>query len=446
MPVLVSVIVPSLNVRDYIRECIDSIIGQSLPDIEIICVDAGSSDGTYEILQEYAEKDGRVKPIKSSKRSYGYQVNLGIETAKGEYIGIVESDDYIDRDMMKYLYLRAKEFDVDVSKGDNFRVCGASPRKYNCVEQHVFSGSQLRFYNKRIENDELLFRHIVDQNLWSGIYRRAFLIERKIKLNETPGAAFQDMGFQQQVQTLAGSVVYGDKAVYFYRTDREDSSTNQPKWMQNVVQEFKFLEDSYLWQEKEGELHRPYVIARLAVSFMTELRRMIVNKRFSLEADKWLNDYGWLQIKFQELVNNGDLDYWQLPRWMWEHLMLALKSLQSYTDFIWMTDEVRRGDCDKLASLFDAEAYVIFSCGAWGKNLFDFLRGQGKNVLVFTDNNNELWGTKCCGIDVVSPQEAVMKYSGYKFVVANQYYGEKLKHQLRDLGIDENMVIVYHPI
>ncbi|ELZ6270419.1 glycosyltransferase family 2 protein, partial [Campylobacter coli] len=91
----VSVVVPSLNSIKYIHECIDSILNQTLKDIEIICVDAGSTDGTLEVLREYEKNDERLKVIVSDKKSYGYQINLGIKEAKGEYLGIVESDDCI---------------------------------------------------------------------------------------------------------------------------------------------------------------------------------------------------------------------------------------------------------------------------------------------------------------------------------------------------------------
>ena len=83
MPV-VSILMPSLNVVKYISECMESVIRQTLKDIEIICIDAGSTDGTFEKLVEYTEKDNRIRIIKSDRKSYGYQMNLGIDAAKGE--------------------------------------------------------------------------------------------------------------------------------------------------------------------------------------------------------------------------------------------------------------------------------------------------------------------------------------------------------------------------
>lgn len=113
----VAVIIPSLNSARYIDECIQSVQNQSLKDLQILCVDAKSEDGTLEILAHYAKNDDRIQIILSDKKSYGYQMNLGIKAAKAEYIGIVESDDYIKARMYEELYsFKAK--DCEVVKSD----------------------------------------------------------------------------------------------------------------------------------------------------------------------------------------------------------------------------------------------------------------------------------------------------------------------------------------
>lgn len=114
----VAVIIPSLNSARYIDECIQSVQNQSLKDLQILCVDAKSEDGTLEILAHYAKNDDRIQIILSDKKSYGYQMNLGIKAAKAEYIGIVESDDYIKARMYEELYSLAKAKDCEVVKSD----------------------------------------------------------------------------------------------------------------------------------------------------------------------------------------------------------------------------------------------------------------------------------------------------------------------------------------
>lgn len=114
----VSIIMPSLNVVPYIEKCMDSVLGQTLQDIEILCVDADSTDGTHEILERYAKQDLRVRLFRDDQHSTGYAKNLGIDIAKGEYIGIVEPDDYIELDMFERLYEAAVADCLDVVKCD----------------------------------------------------------------------------------------------------------------------------------------------------------------------------------------------------------------------------------------------------------------------------------------------------------------------------------------
>ena len=114
----VSIIMPCLNAKKFIEESIESIINQTLKELEIIVVDAGSVDGTVEIIKSYQKKDSRIKFIESSKKSLGYQYNIGIHNATGKYIGFVESDDYIHSMMYERLYNIAEEQILDFVKSD----------------------------------------------------------------------------------------------------------------------------------------------------------------------------------------------------------------------------------------------------------------------------------------------------------------------------------------
>ena len=129
----ISIIMPSYNVANYIEECIESVINQTLKEIEIICVDAGSEDGTLEILQRYAEKDNRIILLNSDKKSYGYQMNLGLSVAKGDYIGIVETDDYIDSNMFSDLYNLSEEGSIDIVKSNFYHLIGITPEEQEII-------------------------------------------------------------------------------------------------------------------------------------------------------------------------------------------------------------------------------------------------------------------------------------------------------------------------
>ena len=220
----VSVILPSLNVKRYIEECLKSVVDQTLKEIEILCVDAGSNDGTLEILREYASKDDRIKIIKSDLRAYGHQVNRGIKEASGEYIGIVETDDFIDEKMYEELYDYAKKIDADVvktpyldySNQKNKRECYFA----ECLKEALPEG---RCFSMK-EYGHLLAYHA---SVWSGIYRREYLLRKKVFFVEAPGAGYVDVGFRFDSLINTDKVAWLNKSFYHYRRSNDDSSTNR---------------------------------------------------------------------------------------------------------------------------------------------------------------------------------------------------------------------------
>ena len=115
----VSIVVPVYNVHNYLKECMDSILKQTLKNIEVICVDDGSTDNSLSILRSYEKRDLRVKVITKANSGYGNTMNIGIDQARGKYIGIVESDDYIDANMFERLYMTAELYQAEIVKSDH---------------------------------------------------------------------------------------------------------------------------------------------------------------------------------------------------------------------------------------------------------------------------------------------------------------------------------------
>ena len=115
---MISIVIPVYNVEKYLRECLDSIINQTFKDLEIICVNDGSPDNSLSILQEYAAKDSRVVIISKENGGYASAINTGIDVAQGEFIQIVESDDFCDINMCKDMYEKIKDSDADFITAD----------------------------------------------------------------------------------------------------------------------------------------------------------------------------------------------------------------------------------------------------------------------------------------------------------------------------------------
>ena len=110
----VSVVMPVYNADRHLRQCLDSVVCQTLQDIEIICIDDGSTDNSLEILEEYARKDRRIRIIRQSNMGAAAARNNGLQHAKGEYLSILDCDDFFEPDMLEKSYLRAKETDSDI--------------------------------------------------------------------------------------------------------------------------------------------------------------------------------------------------------------------------------------------------------------------------------------------------------------------------------------------
>lgn len=152
----VSVVVPVYNMQDYLEECMDSILAQTLKEIEIICVDDGSTDDSPAILDGYVAKDGRIRVIHIANGGYGHAVNLGIDHAQGKYISIVEPDDYIEEGMLERLYAVSEEYNLDMVNADCMHFSG--------------EGESRIFQKSRMINDDSLYNTVINP-----LHERKFL-------------------------------------------------------------------------------------------------------------------------------------------------------------------------------------------------------------------------------------------------------------------------------
>lgn len=220
MKVKVSIVVPVYKVEKYLRQCVESLLTQTLKEIEIILVDDGSPDRCPAIIDEYARRDARIVALHQDNQGYGAAVNHGIAKARGEYIGIVESDDWVEPEMYEQLYERAQEEKADVAKGmfywyDSTLAPGRQDRLFTDP-----SGVDLRYAPEggfRItEWPTLLAFHA---SIWSAIYRAEWF--KKIKLQETAGAAYQDFPLMIEALCRAEKIVVVKRAFVHWRNEPE---------------------------------------------------------------------------------------------------------------------------------------------------------------------------------------------------------------------------------
>lgn len=244
----VSVILPIYNVSQYLRECLDSVIHQTLTDIEIICVNDGSTDDSPDIIREYQEKDARIVFLTGPNGGYGKAMNKGLDRATGEYIGIVEPDDYVSHNMFEELYKVAQENRLDFVKADFYRFSRSADGKEE--EQYENIDRTERRYGELLNpsEDPSTIRFIL--NTWSGIYRRSFIEEHHIRHHETPGASFQDNGFYFQTFVFAKRAMIVNKAYYHNRRDNPNSSVKSRGKVYCMNIEYDFIRD-FLMEDRE---------------------------------------------------------------------------------------------------------------------------------------------------------------------------------------------------
>jgi glycosyltransferase involved in cell wall biosynthesis len=228
-------------VEEYLEECLDSVVRQTLREIEILCVNDGSTDRSPEILRAYQRKDDRIVVLEQENGGYGKAMNRGLDCATGEYVGIVEPDDYAAFDMYEKLYRTAEEYELDFVKADFYRFTRDASGNMKFYYNHLSpNAADYRVVFNPSETPEAL-RYIM--NTWSGIYRRSFLEEYRIRHNETPGASFQDNGFWFQTFLYAKRAMILDQPFYRNRRDNPNSSVHSREKVYCINVEYDFIRD-----------------------------------------------------------------------------------------------------------------------------------------------------------------------------------------------------------
>ena len=231
----VTVLTPVYNVRKYLLQCLESLANQTLDSIEFICLDDGSTDGSEKILDDYAAKDKRFHVIHKKNEGYGKTMNRGIMEASGEYIGILEADDFADIDMFEVLYNTAKEHGADVVKSNFYMYTEENGDKFyelleRCPYEEVHTSEEV---------PQLLQ---TEDYLWTSIYNREFLISNNIFFTEFA----EYLRFLSQrgkdEQTYGGAVSYDMWRTYQSACFPHIAFEKRVEYLKRVVNEFMELQ------------------------------------------------------------------------------------------------------------------------------------------------------------------------------------------------------------
>lgn len=454
MGIKVSIIMPSLNVVSYIRQCLDSVIHPTLRDIEILCIDAGSTDGTREILAEYAARDARIRLIDSPVKSYGYQVNLGIRQARGAYLGIVETDDRIQPDLLPLMYEKAEAYHLDAVRC-NFYFCehigGRGIRRPSRTLEHV---GYADLYGQVILPSD--YPKLLDQDwpIWSGIYRREFLLDHAVFCQESPGAAYQDLGFSVELYAASGRTMYLDRYYYLYTFDRNESSIRQNKSMVQVAGEYDRLYNGQVIPETQFSKIKKVVDWKMLNSLVGMTNLVLPMVDYDISAALFHEPYQWFR---RQLAVRFGGDYsdniCEVSADTINRAEKLIADVSGYARQLMEENQRAKAKRQNMAELVSQNngKIVLFGCGIRGEGLLDALvrieqDGQREiRIDAATDNDRKRWGSSFCGIEVMSLDLAVETYREDTFVIANKRHYAEMQQQLRDRGVREDQVVIFEP-
>lgn len=242
MSIKVSILMPIFNAEPFLEQSLSSAMHQSLKEIEIVCVNDGSKDGSLDIMKKYQKRDDRIKIIDKENAGYGHAMNIALDNATGEYIAILEPDDFLDLNMCENLYQRAIENDLDVIKSNYYENIANEDKYFEVLWEQKYD-----IVTSAKENDRII---VMRPCIWTALYKREFLEKNHIRFNETPGASYQDTSFAFKVWVSADRVMFVKDAYLHYRMDNENSSVNSSGKIFSICDEFNAM-DSFLKAKKE---------------------------------------------------------------------------------------------------------------------------------------------------------------------------------------------------
>lgn len=387
---MISIIVPVYNVKEYLSECVDSIKNQSLKDIEIVLVDDGSTDGSSELCDAYAKTDQRIQVIHQKNGGSTRARNAGLLASHGEYIGFVDSDDWIEPGMYEELLQQSTQHGADIV------VC-ARYCNHHKSEYKESIGISEGIYEKDDPEKRLIKNLIysekdgskgVSQHLYDKLFKKEllcryqFLVDERIKYGEDDVCVYSCLIHAEKVVML-------DKAFYHYR-QREGSLCHMedPMYFEGITWVYQQLREEFV---KHSDAD---ILMEQLNRYMLELVFWGVNKRFGF-------GYGVV-----------------VPMYLPPYQLLAEKSIRRI---------------------------VLYGAGNVGQDYFRSMKmGSSIEVLVWVDKQYEDCQRAGLPVDDISRMDTV-SYDAILIAVNNVGLAEQIRLELIARGIDEEKIVYGKP-
>lgn len=288
----VSVIVPVYNVEKYLKRCLDSLINQTLSDIDIICINDGSKDSSLQILEQYAQKDSRIVIYNQENSGLSVARNTGLEHASGEYIGFVDSDDWVDLDFYEKLYNSAKNNNADIAVADFIREHpNKKPKRLKLKEEKIYTTPEDKFMICKVHREGCV---------WNKIYRTEFI--KSINLKFVPKMYYEDRDFTIRSLYFSKKLVTTPNTYYRYFVNPKSIVNKRRNYIQD--EHYILVRQQVLQFIKEHNIKVPDGLYKAEIYRYKLFGKTLFTIKESINT-KYIFLFGKIQIFKMRLKNNG---------------------------------------------------------------------------------------------------------------------------------------------
>tara|TARA_Y100000588_G_scaffold335767_1_gene376119 strand:+ start:558 stop:1913 length:1356 start_codon:yes stop_codon:yes gene_type:complete len=367
---LVSVLIPIYNVEKYLEKCVRSVMNQSYENLEILCLNDGSTDGSEDILIRLSKEDSRIKIISKPNTGYGHTMNTGLKNASGQYIAIVESDDYIAENMIEEMLVSAEHNCVDFVKTNFFELWDNRVKKNDNL-----SGLE---FGKVLSISECQKLYFVTPSIWSGLYKKSFLDSNNIEFNETPGASFQDVSFYQKTLVKAERILLLNSAYLYYRQDNSNSSIHSENKIFCIIDEFaelsRYIEENGISENVNiSDVNRIEFLSYLRIygslsevfryAFLLRVSEILSRRKMKFDTSTFTHD----EMDYYNTLLESPLAFFK-KRNDYLNSWLSLINSSSFC----LNSKLYINSIEKAVR--DSDSYYIYGAGVIGKSIYEYLK------------------------------------------------------------------------
>ena len=290
----ISVLMPVYNAGAYLYKSIGSILGQTEQDFEIVAVNDGSTDNSLAILEELKAKDNRIRIVSRDEKGYAVTMNDALDYARGEFVMNVDPDDWLEPNAFKRML---GEMDNET---DFVKCAFVFELPEGKQEEYYYSDEPVEFCPRKLDT-ELKMRFFCSQiAIWTCMIRRSFIEKHHIRLNPTPGAAYQDTAFIFQINACAKKVRVIPDILYHYNKTNANASTASSREPLAPSVEYRWMAKWCFEHPEYGMYVRSVLCKQRFGSYMWNLRRIKSTDRldFAMMAQEdFRDDWNWIDVR-----------------------------------------------------------------------------------------------------------------------------------------------------